>query len=210
MKRILVLLAVLLIAGSVMAQELSAIALPPPAKEGGKPLMECLATRHTSREFAPAPLPPQTLSNLLWAAFGINREDGHRTAPSAMNRQETDIYVFLAEGVYRHNAAAHQLEPVLQGDHRAATGGQDFVGAAPLNLVYVADFAKMGDGADSDKVLYSAADAGFIAENVYLYCASEGLAVVVRGWVDREALAKTLGLRADQRIILAHTIGYPK
>ena len=192
------------------AQTVPAIQLPPPLKEGGMPLMQALAERHTSREFASDPLPPQTLSNLLWAAFGVNREDGHRTAPSARNWQETDLYVFLADGVYLYDATANLLQPVLAGDHRAAAGKQEFVKEAPLNLVYVADYARMGDAAPEDKALYSAADAGFIAQNVYLFCASEGLSVVVRGMVDREEVVRLLNLRSDQKVILAQTVGYPK
>ena len=192
------------------AQTVPAIQLPPPLKEGGMPLMQALAERHTSREFASDPLPLQTLSNLLWAAFGVNRPDGHRTAPSARNWQETDLYVFLPDGVYLYDAGANLLQPVLAGDHRAAAGKQEFVKDAPLSLVYVADLARMGDAAPEDKALYSAADAGFIAQNVYLFCASEGLSVVVRGMVDREQIAKLLHLRSDQKVILAQTVGYPK
>jgi len=192
------------------AQTSPALQLPPPLKEGGMPLMQALAERHTSREFASDPLPLQTLSNLLWAAFGVNRPDGHRTAPSARNWQETDLYVFLPDGVYLYDAGANLLQPVLAGDHRAAAGKQEFVKDAPLSLVYVADLARMGDAAPEDKALYSAADAGFIAQNVYLFCASEGLSVVVRGMVDREQIAKLLHLRSDQKVILAQTVGYPK
>ncbi|MCX6601334.1 MAG: nitroreductase family protein [bacterium] len=192
------------------AQTVPAIQLPPPAKEGGMPLMQALAGRHTSREFTSDPLPLQTLSNLLWAAFGVNRPDGYRTAPSARNWQETDLYVFLADGVYLYDATANLLQPVLAGDHRAAAGKQEFVKDAPLSLVYVADLARMGDAAPEDKALYSAADAGFIAQNVYLFCASEGLSVVVRGMVDREEVVRLLNLRSDQKVILAQTVGYPK
>jgi len=195
---------------SACAQTSPAIQLPPPVTQGGMPLMQALAGRHTSREFASAPLPLQTLSNLLWAAFGVNREDGHRTAPSARNWQETDLYVFLPDGVYLYDATANLLQPVLPGDHRAAAGQQEFVKEAPLNLVYVADYARMGDASPEDKALYSAADAGFIAQNVYLFCASEGLSVVVRGWVDREEVVRLLNLRSDQKVILAQTVGYPK
>ncbi len=193
------------------AQDLKPLELPKPQMTGGKPLMEALKARHTTREFKPDPLPEQVLSNLLWAAFGINRaEAGKRTAPSAMNWQENDIYVFLASGVYVYDAKAHRLNPILAGDFRAATGTQDFVKDAPLNLVYVADLAKTGDASPEDRDLYTAVDAGFIAQNVYLFCASKDLATVVRGSVDRPALAKVLKLRPDQRIIVAQTVGYPK
>ncbi len=193
-----------------LAGELKPVDLPPAQTTGGKPLMQVLKARRTSREFSAVNLPAQVLSNLLWAAFGVNRPDGHRTAPSAMNHQEIDIYVATAEGLYLYEPNGHRLTPVLSDDVRAATGTQDFVRDAPVNLVYVADFGKMGQISLDDKVFYSAADAGFIGQNVYLYCASEGLATVVRGSINRGTLAKAMRLRADQRIILAQTVGFPK
>jgi SagB-type dehydrogenase family enzyme len=192
------------------AQELQAIRLLPPQTDIGRPLMQALKNRSTSREFSAAPLPIQVLSNLLWAAFGINRPDsGKRTAPSARNWQEIDIYVATAQGLYVYNAKAHQLNPILREDVRAQTGTQPFVKDAPLGLVYVADMAKTGNES-GDRDLYLGADTGFIAENVYLFCASEGLAVVVRGSIDRAALSKVMRLRATQKITLAQTVGYAK
>lgn len=203
--------AALMCLGVAAAQTVPAIQLPAPVKEGGKPLMQVFAERHTSREFSTDALPPQTLSNLLWAAYGINRpENGHRTAPSAMNKQETTVYVFLQEGVYEYDAAANVLNPVIAGDYRSMAGKQDFVKDAPVNLVYVADFTKMGEGAAEDHQRYAYADAGFIAENVYLFCASENLSCVVRAWVDPEQVASTLKLRPEQKVLLAQTVGYPK
>jgi SagB-type dehydrogenase family enzyme len=207
-----VLLAVLIIPITLTyGEELKPIPLLKPQRDIGKPLMKVLNDRSSSRSFSTEKLPVQVLSNVLWAAFGINRiEEGHRTAPSARNWQEIDIYVAMAEGLYLYDAKNHVLNPVLLEDLRALTGKQDFVKDAPLNLIYVADFSKMGNASEEDKKLYSAADTGFISQNVYLFCASEGLATVVRGSVDREALAKAMKLRADQKIILAQTIGYPK
>jgi SagB-type dehydrogenase family enzyme len=210
MKILLTFAGIILMSGILLAEEPQSVALPAPVTEGGKPLMQCLNERHTTREFSSDAVNSQVLSNLLWAAFGINREDGRRTAPSAMNNQETDIYVFLPEGVHLYDAKAHSLKQVLAGDHRAAAGGQEFVKDAPINLMYVADLSKMGDMSDADKALYSAADVGFIAENAYLYCTSDGMNCVVRGWVDREAVAKLLNLRPDQKVILAQTVGYPR
>jgi SagB-type dehydrogenase family enzyme len=183
--------------------------LPKPQMEGGRPLMQVLKARASSRSFRPDKLPMQTLSNLLWAAFGINRPDGRRTAPSAMNWQEIDVYVVMAEGAYRYDAKANSLLPVAQGDLRPSTGKQPFVKDAPIGLVYVADLSRASKGSDEDKAIYTAADTGFIAQNVYLFCASEGLASVVRGSVDREALGKALKLRTDQKIVLAQTVGLP-
>jgi len=172
--------------------------------------MQVLKDRKSTREFGPGILSSQALSNLLWAAFGINRPDGHRTAPSAMNWQEVSIYVATPEGVYIYDAKDNALNPVLAGDFRAATGTQSFVKDAAVNLVYVSDISKTGPAGSSEADMYTAADVGFIAQNVYLYCASEGLVTVVRGSVDKPALAKTLKLQPQQKIILAQSVGYPK
>jgi SagB-type dehydrogenase family enzyme len=197
--------------GLSVAEDLKPIQLPEPRMEGGRPLMEVLKDRQSSREFSPEELSMQELSNLLWAAFGINRSDiGKRTAPSARNKQEMDIYVATADGLYLYEAKEHVLRPVLAEDVREATGPQPFVKDAPVNLVYVADFAKMVGYTEDQKEFYSAANTGHISQNVYLYCASEGLATVVRGLVDRPALAKKMGLRPDQKVLLAQTVGYPK
>ncbi len=199
------------VAATGLAQDTSSMKLPEPNMKGGMPLMEALSMRQTQREFSDRELPDHVLSDLLWAAFGVNRpESGKRTAPSAMNLQEIDIYVALAGGLYLFRPEEHDLQKISGDDIRSKTGSQDFVAGAPVNLVFVADYSRMTRGSDADKDFYSATDTGFISQNVYLYCASEGLATVVRGWVDREALAKTMGLREDQKIILAQTVGYPK
>lgn len=196
--------------GTGHAQETGAIKLPPPETSGGMPLMQALKARHSTREFAATPLPPQGLSNLLWAASGVNRpHTGQRTAPSAHDWREIDVYVATADGAYRYDPLTHTLKRVAAGDIRHLTGVQDFVATAPVNLVYVADFDRMSGASADDKAFYSAADAGFIAQNVYLYGASAGLAVVVRGLVDREALGAALGLKKHQRIILSQSVGYP-
>jgi SagB-type dehydrogenase family enzyme len=191
--------------------DLKAIQLPKPQTDGGRPLMQVLKDRKTSRAFSSEKLPLQVLSNMLWAAWGVNRqESGKRTAPSARNWQEIDVYVALADGLYLYDAKANILQPILAGDIRAATGPQPFVKDAPVNLVFVSDLSKMGGAPDDQKDFYSATDTGFISQNVYLYCASEGLATVVRGYVDRPALAKVMKLRPNQKVILAQTVGYPK
>ena len=196
---------------SIFAEEIRLVLLPKPQVDGGRPLMLVLKDRISSRSFSPEKLSMQALSNLLWAAFGINRQDtGKRTAPSAVNRQEIDIYVATADGLYLYEAGSHALKLIRADDIRALTGRQDFVKEAPANLIYVADFSRMGTAPKEDKELYSAADTGFISQNVYLYCASERLATVVRGSIDRQALAKAMNLRPDQRIILAQSVGYHK
>jgi len=185
--------------------------LPPARTDGGKPLMQCLKARRSARQFDPArPLPDQVLSDLLWAAFGINRpETGKRTAPSAVNWQEIDIYVATASGVYLYDPRAHGLKQVLAEDVRSMAGVQKFMKEAPVSLIYVADFARMKNAKEQDRIFYSAADVGFISQNVYLFCASEGLNTVVVGMVEREPLAAKLGLKPEQRILLTQPVGYP-
>jgi SagB-type dehydrogenase family enzyme len=209
---ILLVLSVLLVLPTLAsAADLKTIQLLKPQINGGRPLMQVLNDRKSTRAFSTEALPLRVLSDLLWAAFGINRpETGQRTAPSASNQQEIDIYVATAEGLYLYDAKAHALRPVLAEDIRVKTGLQPFVGSAPVNLVYVADFSRMTSSAEDEKAFYSAANTGFIAQNVYLYCASEGLATVVRGLVNRTALARAMKLRPEQKITLAQTVGYPK
>lgn len=192
------------------AQDLQPIALPKPRIEGGKPLMQTLNERKSSREFSAEKLPLQVLSNLLWAAWGVNRPDGRRTAPSSTNRQEIEIYVSMADGLYLYEAAPHRLKPILAGDMRAKAGEQPFVAQAPVNLIYVADYAKMGSAKPEDKSTTAAVDTGFIGQNVYLYCTSEGLGTVFRAMVGREVLAKVMNLRPDQHITYSQTVGYLK
>lgn len=195
---------------TALAQAPPSISLPKPVTKGGMPLMQALAERKSAREFAPTPLSTETLSNLLWAAYGINRPDGRRTAPSASNRQTVDIYAVLPEGAYLYNSKEHRLDLVAEGNLRPLAGTQDFAATAPLNLIFVADYAKFANASDQDKAWYTGAETGFVSQNVYLYCASEGLNTVVRASVDRAALGKALKLRPDQKIILAQTVGKPK
>ena len=143
--------ALLLVPASLFAQDLKPIALPAPETSGGKPLMQALKERKSTREFTPEKLSPQVLSNLLWAGWGINREDGRRTAPSSSNRQEIEIYAVTSDGAYVYDAKGNALKPVASGDLRKQTGTVAFVGEAPLNLVYVADFSKMGNGDENSK-----------------------------------------------------------
>jgi len=184
--------------------------LPAPQVTAGKPLMQALNERQSRRAFRAQALPPQVLANLLWAACGVNRPaSGKRTAPSAVNWQEIDVYVALPDGLFLYDARTNALQPVLAEDIRSAAGRQRFVSEAPAVLIYVADRSRMGSASDTDKDFYSAVDTGFISQNVYLFCASANLATVVLGMVDRPALAKKMGLRADQRIILTQPVGYP-
>lgn len=192
------------------AREDRSIALPPPQTERSGTLMQALRSRRSTREFSERTLPLNDLSTLLWAAFGVNRPDsGGRTAPSAHNWQEIEVYAALPEAMYRYDPSAHALRLTVAGDLRTLTGVQDFISRAPLNLVYVADFSRMADASAEDRTFFAAADAAFIAQNVYLFCASAGLVCVVRGLVDRRKLAPAMRLRVDQRIVLAQTVGFP-
>jgi nitroreductase len=207
MKRTWVLFIAAIMAGNLLAQSID---LPGPQKTGGMPLMDALAKRSTARAFDSKELSAQQLSSLLWAAFGINRPDGKRTAPSAMNFQETDIYVLLKQGAYVYSATSNRLDLVVAEDIRALGGTQSFVKDAPVTLVFVADFARMGQGSVDNKKNTANIDVGYISQNAYLYCASEGLVTGARGSVDRATLGPRLKLRPDQRIILAQSVGYPK
>ena len=185
--------------------------LPSPSTGDSGSLMWALKNRKSTRSFSSKPLPDQTLSDLLWAAFGVNRPDsGNRTAPSPMNSQEIEIYVVTADGLFLYDASFHQLVQLSTEDIRGLCGVQGFVANAPLNLIFVADFSKLGDREDDKKLFFAAADTGFISQNVYLFCAVFGLGTVVRDWVDRPVLAAKIHLREEQRIILVQTVGYPK
>lgn len=184
------------------------IVLPDANTSGGMPLMQALARRQSQREFAPEPLPLPVLSNLLWAAAGLNRPAlGGRTAPSALNAQEVDIYVALPTGLYRYAALGHALHLVRATDVRRVTGYQDFVDTAPLDLIMVADYSRMKLVPVAQRMAYAYACAGAMAQNVYLYCASEDLATVIRAWLDREALTKAMGLGTEQQVLLSQTVG---
>ena len=194
-----------------MNLETDFVALPPADPGPRMALKDALERRMSTRHFLSDPLPLEALSALLWSAFGVNRPGpGGRTAPSAHNWQEIDVYAVLAEGTYRYDAVNRRLMLVRAEDWRALTGQQDYVATAPLNLVYVADFARMKDARDDEERAFLAGvDAGCIAQNVYLHAAATGLGTVVRGLIDRRRLAAALGLGPRQRIALGQSVGYP-
>jgi len=189
------------------AQELRA--LPAPRKEIGKPLMQALQARRSIREYSTRALSDQALSELLWAAYGINRPSGDRTAPYWRHIMVIDVYAAMADGVWLYEPKRHALRRQLDGDLRAQTGLQDFVATAPLNLVYVVHGERMKDVSPEDRRLYGSVDAAFAGQNVYLYCASEGLATVFRGAVDTAKLGQAMRLPAGQFVAFAQTVGYP-
>jgi len=202
--------AILAAAPSLAATDSTVRELPPPRTEGGKPLIQALRQRRSIREYSDRPLPAQVLSDLLWAAFGINRPSGDRTAPYWRHIMVIEVYAAMADGVWLYEPKRHVLLPHSRVDIRAQTGLQDFVANAPLNLVYVAHGERMRDISANERRLYASVDSGFIGQNVYLFCASEGLATVFRGAVDYEKLNRTLQLEADQFVTFAQTVGYPR
>jgi len=211
MKTKLILILLLVLPVFVYSQELKPVKLPEPKMQGGMPLMQALKERKSRREFSSRELPLEVISDMLWAASGVNRaESAHRTAPSAMNMQEIDIYLAKADGLYLYEVKSNTLTPVVLEDIRPLTGTQPFVKDAPVNLIYVADLSRMSSVSPEGSDFIAAADVGFISQNVYLYCASFGLATVVRGSIDKPALAKAMKLRPDQRIIFAQSVGYAK
>ncbi len=179
------------------------ISLPKPKTTGGMPLMEALSKRQSSREFSTRDLDNQTLSNLLWAAWGFNRAD-KRTAPSSQNKQELELYVVIKSGAYLYDAKNNVLKQVAKGDHRKTAGTQEFVATAALNIVFVADKSK------NTTLNPSYTNSGFISQNIYLFCASEGLSTVVRGMFKADELGKLLQLPETKTAILTQTVGYPK
>jgi len=208
---------------SVLAQELKPIQLLKPQLDIGRPLMQALKDRRSSRAYSGEKLPLQVLSNLLWAAFGINRsEKGMRTAPTGGNRQDIDIYVATADGVYVYEAKANLLNPVVAEDVRSLSGRQHPpstvpvdrippLDEAPVNLIYVWDGLKKSKiSTDQENLCLAFAHGGSILQNVYLFCASEGLATVVRLWFDKPALEKKMALRPEQYITLVQSVGYPR
>jgi len=215
--RLLSCLVILLLSTSLLPMSIQAqdISLPAPDKTGGKPLMQALNERQSIRSFTKDSLTQQQLSDLLWAGWGINRADlKKRTAPSARNVQEIDVYVALPGGLYLYIADSNILKLVNNKDLRKLTGTQSFVADAALNILYVADMGKLGkkegETIEDSDLLMTYANAAFIAQNIYLYCASADLGCVVRGMVPEEPLAPEMGLRSNQRIILAQTVGVPQ
>ena len=201
--------AILAAAPSLAATDSTVRELPPPRTEDGKPLIQALRQRRSIREYSDLPLPAQVLSDLLWAAFGINRPSGDRTAPYWRHIMVIEVYTAMADGVWLYEPKRHVLLPHSRVDIRAQTGLQDFVANAPLNLVYVARGERMQDISANERRLYASVDTGFIGQNVYLFCASEGLATVFRGAVDYEKLNRTMQLETDQFVTFAQTVGYP-
>jgi SagB-type dehydrogenase family enzyme len=196
---------------SVTAQEISPITLPDPDLKRAVSLMESLSKRASVREYKDSSISLQDLSNLLWAANGINRpEKKGRTAPSAFNAQDIDIYVIMATGAYLYDPVKHKLNVVQKGDFRKDIGNQAFVETAPVNLILVSDLSRFKRGDNNQKMQWAAFDAGVVSQNVSLYCASAGMGTVVRAMSDNDKMLVPLKLTNTQKIMLNHPVGYLK
>jgi len=211
MKRFTILFSIIMMMHStVFSQDSTTIQLPIPKMHGGDSIMNCLKKRSSNRDFSDKMLPLQMLSDLLWAANGINRpEIGKRTAPTARNWQDIEIYVIMHSGIYLWQDSLFQLKLTKSGDYMKETGKQFFVEDAPLNIIIVSDTSKMIDAAKENIPIYAGMHAGYISQNIYLYCASFGLNTVARRALDINALAKIMNLPANKWIVLAQTVGYP-
>ena len=204
MKRFITIFTFAMLTIGLSAQDIS---LPKPAKTGGKPLMEALNSRATIRSIAEKPLSMELLSNLLWAATGINRPDGRMTAPTASNNQEIDVYLFLPQGIYLYDVQNHSLIFKMEGDHRKTASPRQGAPSGVL-MIFVADYGRMGRYDNASKELYSATDTGYVSQNVYLFCASEGLATVALGGIDRPAIMELLNI-SNGKVVLGQSVGYP-
>lgn len=210
MKRQLITIITLLISITMQAQELKVIQLNAPNKTRGEAFMKVLNDRQSVRAYAQKDLAPQDLSDLLWAANGVNRPDGKRTAPSALNRQDVDVYVVMKAGIYLYDAKGHTLQPVAAGDYRGAVAGngQDFAKEAPVSLVLVSDLARLGDATNEGTKLMGAVDVGIVCQNINLACTGLGLVTVPRASMDQDALRKALKLKDTQLLLMNNPVGY--
>lgn len=210
MKKLLFIVCSLFLIMSMNAQK--QIKLNAPNKSRGTTVMKALSERHSVRDFSSKELSLQDLSDLLWAANGINRDDGKRTAPSAMNKQDVDIYIIMKSGAYLYDAKNQALKPVVSKDLRGdVAGGQDFVKAAPVSLVLVSDISRFGSMASKEmNTIMGAVDVGTVCQNINLFCAATGLITVPRASMEKEALKQSLKLTDNQILIMNNPVGYPQ
>ena len=209
MKKTLSLLAsVMLLSSSLLAQSTK---LPKPdMNRKTATVMKAYEQRRSVRDYADKALSQQDLSDLLWAALGQNRPDGHLTAPTAMNKQEVVLYVFDSKGVALYDPHAHTLTVVAQGDHRDIVAGrQEAFKTAPVLLVLVADMDKFGSNNQHAQQMASV-DVGIVSQNINLFCAAAGLCTVPRGTMDQNAIRQLLGLGENQIPLINNPVGYPK
>lgn len=210
MKKIVLTLAAMLIAltGTMAQNALEVIKLNKPNYDEGMTLLNALKNRKSSKGFTEKEISLQDISNMMWAALGVNRPDGKRTAPTGSNRQEIELYAFFKHGAYYYNYKNHTLELVAKGDHRAITGRAD-AQKAYLNLLFIADTDKTGPGhrpGDANTVSY--VNVGYVSQNVYLYCASAGIGSRARGGWNQQKVVETLKLKDSMIVVLGQTVGY--
>jgi SagB-type dehydrogenase family enzyme len=211
MKHLFFFTALLLLSLAARAQELKEIKLNAPDKSRGTPVMQALADRASAREMEETPLSPQDLSDLLWAAYGINRPDGRRTAPTAKNAQDIDLYVCLPAGAYLYDAKNNLLKPVVNGDLRPVlASGQEFMKKVPVVLLIVSDYSRFRLDDNEKARLWAAMDGGIVSQNINIFCAAAGLSTVPRAYMDQEQLKTILNLTATQMPVLNNPVGYPK
>lgn len=184
------------------------IALPKPDLKSGKPLMQCISERRSSRSFSDKELPLQIVSEVLFVADGITSPDGKKSVPTARNKQNQRVYAFRADGVYLYNNKKHSLVKVIDKDLRKVCGKQPFHAIAPLVLVYVSDITATGNTPELQH-LYSGNHSGHASQNVYLYAASQNLSTVICGLLDRQLISNTLNLPKTDKVIFSQPIGYP-
>ncbi|MDK2978577.1 MAG: hypothetical protein PWP52_1291 [Bacteroidales bacterium] len=211
MKKLKIFFAIVFIALTNVSTAQTLIELPEPDKAGGMPLMQAINERHSSRNFVDKALTKQQLSELLWVAYGINRPASEKhTIPTSRNRQDIEVYLTTKDGVFKYLPEEHALSQISNEDKRKLAGMQDFVKNASVNLIYVSDFDKLGDSSDDIKTMTAATHCGFIGQNVYLYCASEGLISVFRAMIDKEKAAELLQLKGNKHVIYSQSVGYAK
>ncbi len=209
MRRLFIITILIFISTAIFAQE-EILNLPEPKKEGGKPLMEALNERSSARNFRNQEMPMQKLSDMLWAAFGINRsESGKRTAPTSRDVRDINIYVTTKDGAFQYMPEEHALKVITKKDVREHMGEQDFVADAAVNIVYVSDFSKYPDDDDDKKLMTASAHCGFIGQNVYLFAASDGLISVFRAMIDKDLIHGKLNLTEDEHVVYSQSVGYP-
>ena len=211
MKKTIFLILLFTISMNLSSQDLAPISLNKPNLSQGSSLMEAFQNRRSQREFSDKQLSIAEISDLLWAAYGINKDDGKRTAPTATNAQEIDVYLINADGAYFYDAANFVLQPVYKGDLRQSiAAGQDFVLAAPISILIVADISKLRGNDNDRKIRLACMDGGIVSQNIALFCAGRNLATVPRATMDDKSLREALKLKDTQYTILNHPVGYKK
>lgn len=212
MKKTIIYICFSILAGSLFAQEFKTIILNPPDLKRGLPVMEALSLRASASEFNGKKLSLQDLSDLLWAANGVNRkETGKRTAPSAMNSQDIDVYVINEEGAYLYDAVGNVLNPVADGDQRGlVAGSQEKFAKAAVILLMVSDISRFKSGDEPSKLSWAAMDAGIVSQNIAIFCAGTGMITRPRATMDFEKLRNVLHLKDSQHLMLNNPVSYNK